>query len=538
MKKIILLSTLFPFMAMATTYSIGDKVWYDKNQDWEQNLDEKGYPDVKVNLFNENGEKIKSTITNEDGAYQFSNIPEGEYTVGITPPQGISLVTEAPIQLWLEENRHDINFGIFKPIAYSVSGNIWNDKNSDWEMRRDEPKVANVTVELYNAKGKKIATTKTNSKGVYKFSKLSEGEYSVKVIETQSLKMITESPLELWVESNQNNINFGVFTSTVSTPAITREQLISMINSNEDVTKVNTSEITDMHDLFKYKKRFNQDISNWDVSNVTNMNRMFANAIYFNQDISKWDVSKVTNMNSMFSNYKSLFNQPLNSWDVSNVTSMVYMFSLNTVFNQPLDKWDVSKVTDMRNMFHRAKKFNQPLNNWNVSNVTNMEDMFESAIHFNQPLNSWNVSNVTNMKNMFYGTSFNQPLNNWDVSNVTTMYSMFSRTNFNQPLDGWNVSNVTNMYFMFLDARSFDQPLNSWDVSKVTIMRQMFHGAYSFNQPLNNWNVSNVTNMIEMFKGADDFNQNISNWDVSKVKSYGDFADSSVLKEAYQPKFK
>ena len=36
-----------------------------------------------------------------------------------------------------------------------------------------------------------------------------------------------------------------------------------------------TSLITDMSNLFGFKRDFNDDITNWDVSSVTNMSRMF-----------------------------------------------------------------------------------------------------------------------------------------------------------------------------------------------------------------------------------------------------------------------
>jgi len=42
---------------------------------------------------------------------------------------------------------------------------------------------------------------------------------------------------------------------------VTREQLIQMIQNNEDVSNVDTSEITDMSCLFKNNKKFNQNIS-------------------------------------------------------------------------------------------------------------------------------------------------------------------------------------------------------------------------------------------------------------------------------------
>jgi len=658
MKKLIFLS-LLPLMAMAN-YSIGDKVWYDKNQDWVQNADEPGYANIKVQLLNESGNVLKSTKTNKNGLYQFKNIPIGEYRVTVIPPKGANIVTEAPLELWLSENRHDINFGLFKPISYSISGTVWNDQNKNWAMDNDEPKASNVIVDLYNDKGKKLATTKTNAKGNYQFSKLKTGEYRVKVLNRNNFSIITESPIELWLSKNRHNINFGIFkpvtyslsgtiwndknqdwamgasepkvanvtvelwdgnnnkiastktdshgvylfqnqslgeykvkvlttnklsivtesplelwlsenrdmldfgvlTSNISTSFVTRKQLISMIKDGEDVTKVNTSKITDMHDLFSKNIAFNQNISGWDVSNVTNMENMFGELHHFNQNINKWDVSNVTNMSGMFTSNTN-FNQVLNKWDVSNVTDMSGMFSYCSNFNQPLNNWNVSKVTDMGAMFFNAPKFNQPLNNWDVSKVTNMNGMFLGS-NFNKPLDNWNVSNVTNMISMFSHTKqFNQSLNNWDVSNVNYMSDMFfASKNFNKPLNNWDVSKVSYFSAMFLGAKSFNQPLNnwdvssakymigmfngatnfnqninSWDVSAVTHMSSMFYGATKFNQPLNNWDMSTVTNINSMFQKASKFNQNISNWNVSNVTQHSQAFNLCPIKENFKPNF-
>ena len=80
-----------------------------------------------------------------------------------------------------------------------------------------------------------------------------------------------------------------------------------------------TSEVTDMSDLFKRKLEFNQDIGSWNVSKVTNMEYMFYCAESFNQDIGGWDVSNVTNIQAMFYAAES-FNQDIGSWDFSKVT--------------------------------------------------------------------------------------------------------------------------------------------------------------------------------------------------------------------------
>ena len=67
-------------------------------------------------------------------------------------------------------------------------------------------------------------------------------------------------------------------------------------------------------------------MSGWDTSNVTNMRQMFQSALSFNQDISDWETSSVDNlveagedqqggMKEMFS-YTPMFKQNLSCWDV------------------------------------------------------------------------------------------------------------------------------------------------------------------------------------------------------------------------------
>ena len=198
-----------------------------------------------------------------------------------------------------------------------------------------------------------------------------------------------------WSEVGDTGVIDGV-TYTV----VDLSTLNTMINNGDDVTKVCTSLVTNMSDMFSGSS-FNQPIGNWDVSNVTDMSAMFA--------------------------YATAFNQPIDNWDVSNVTNMSYMFSQATAFNQPIGNWDVSNVTDMNYMFYRAEAFNQPIGNWDVSNVTTMYSMFSNlegySTAFNQPLGNWDVSSVTDMGYMFaWAYSYNQNLSSWDVNNVTYCY--------------------------------------------------------------------------------------------------------------------
>ena len=102
--------------------------------------------------------------------------------------------------------------------------------------------------------------------------------------------------------------------------------LETMIQNGDDVTRVCTSRILDMADIFYndgQEENFNQNISSWDVSNVTNMGSMFKFLESFNQDLSSWDVGNVTNMNRMFDGALE-FNSDLSSWNVDNVTDCYF----------------------------------------------------------------------------------------------------------------------------------------------------------------------------------------------------------------------
>ena len=144
--------------------------------------------------------------------------------------------------------------------------------------------------------------------------------------------------------------------------------LRAMVDNGLAITRIATTKVTNMAEMFYTNWTFNQNIGNWDLSNVIDMNFMFYYATSFNQDLSSWDVSSVTDMSYAFSCPD----------DYSN-------------FNQDLSSWDVSSVTDMNSMFWGADFFNQNLSSWNVDGVTNCEDFSTDA-----PLTEENTPNFTN----------------------------------------------------------------------------------------------------------------------------------------------
>ena len=230
----------------------------------------------------------------------------------------------------------------------------------------------------------------------------------------------------------------------VSYTVVDNALLKSMADNNDDLTKVVTTRVTVVYQLF-YNTDFNQDIGNWDTSNIYDWTGMFYNASSFNQNISSWDTSNALDMRGMFHGAIA-FNQEIGGWNTSSVTKMNDMFTRASLFNQPIGDWNTSNVENMDAMFKGASAFNQDIGRWDTSSVLSMSEMFYSAPAFNQEIGNWNTSAVTNMESMFQNAeNFNQDIEDWDVLNVANMISMFNKAVvFNQDLKGWCVTNITS----------------------------------------------------------------------------------------------
>ena len=114
------------------------------------------------------------------------------------------------------------------------------------------------------------------------------------------------------------------------------------------------------------------------IGTLTNLSYMFSDTdLYYIGDLSKLDTSKVTDMSYLFYQNKTyeFDDNSVITWDTSNVKNMSYLFSESSITKFPdISKWNTSNVTNMKAMF--SMNINHPtlpdISKWDVSNVTDM----------------------------------------------------------------------------------------------------------------------------------------------------------------------
>ncbi|MDX9708223.1 MAG: SdrD B-like domain-containing protein [Trichloromonas sp.] len=176
------------------TGSIGDFVWNDLDRDGIQDANESGIGGVTVTLLM-GGETVATTTTDADGAYLFSGLCAGDYTVTVATPDGYMPSPSlqggdaaldsngSPADVALStDNSSDltIDFGFYPPCTGSIGDFVWNDTNNNGVQDAGEMGIAGVKVELYTCTDASVATTFTDANGYYSFTNLMPGDYYVK----------------------------------------------------------------------------------------------------------------------------------------------------------------------------------------------------------------------------------------------------------------------------------------------------------------------------------------------------------------------
>ena len=182
----------------ADDYSIHGLVYRDGDRNETHGATEKGYANQTVELRDKDGKVVATTTTDENGAYSFTKLPAGDYTVKVVKdgaltdldqtedPDSTKDSTSGVISLGNDHRTEtDVNFGYI--ANNSINGTIYRDGDRDGKKGDTEGRYSGVTVQLLDKDGKVIGTTTTDKDGKYSFEHLPDGTYSVKVVKDGAL---------------------------------------------------------------------------------------------------------------------------------------------------------------------------------------------------------------------------------------------------------------------------------------------------------------------------------------------------------------
>ncbi|WP_319922105.1 SdrD B-like domain-containing protein, partial [Neolewinella agarilytica] len=186
------------------TASLGDFVFLDNDADGQQDADEEGVNGVTVNLLDEDGNVLESTVTvdnpdtGEPGYYEFDELTPGTpYVVEFVAPDGnefspqdegddatdsdANITTGQSDAIVLEsgENNETIDAGVYEEA--SLGDYVFLDTNADGQQDADEEGINGVTVNLLDEDGNVLETTMTadnpdtGEAGYYEFDELTPG---------------------------------------------------------------------------------------------------------------------------------------------------------------------------------------------------------------------------------------------------------------------------------------------------------------------------------------------------------------------------
>lgn len=177
------------------------RVWVDRDGDGLEEAGEAPRSGITVNLLNADGTPTgRTTTTDANGEYLFTEVVAGNYRVEFIIPPGLKLTlpnvpgneaidsdpTSAAgitgiVSVVPATTTRDVDAGVYVPA--SLGDRVFTDLDADGVQDAGEAGLSGVTVNLLAADGVTVlATTTTNGAGNYNFADLAPGQYGVQVV--------------------------------------------------------------------------------------------------------------------------------------------------------------------------------------------------------------------------------------------------------------------------------------------------------------------------------------------------------------------
>ena len=310
-----------------------------------------------------------------------------------------------------------------------------------------------------------------------------------------------------------------------------------------DVSTFNTSNVTNMGEMFAYTGLESLDISKFNTSNVTDMYLMFIGSINLTSiDLSSFNTEKVTNMNSMFMNSLVLQSVDVSSFTTSNVTDMDNMFyncpALKTIYAG--SGWVTKSVTAGDQMFNYSTSlvggagtvydanhtdYTYAHIDGGTANPGYFTDKNAAPAGTAEP---YAVLSADGLTVTFYYDDQKTARGGMDINNSSI------DDNSNSPYGSATTAVIdasfadyrptsTNYWFMQCTALTSISGMENLKTDSVTSMNMMFNSCHNLTSiDVKGFNTENVTDMLGMFCACQNLTSlDLSSFNTEKVEDMG-----------------
>ena len=225
-------------------YNLGGTIYRDSDASYSKGDDEQRFKGVTVALLNEDGTPVldangqpMTAVTDENGAYQFEGLAPASYRVVIVDPDKGDLAGLLPTQAYTgrgatqaavtisDASVQGVDFGLVAPAT--IGDRVWDDKNANGSDE-GEPGIGGVTVILTDANGAEVARTTTDANGIYRFTGLIPGTYTVSIEVPDGYTAATTSATVTVGEGEENlDVDFPLTLIPAPTPSQAHKVLVN-----------------------------------------------------------------------------------------------------------------------------------------------------------------------------------------------------------------------------------------------------------------------------------------------------------------------
>ena len=178
---------------------IGDRIWFDENENGIQDTGEIGLSDVRLTLQDCNGLSIATDITDANGNYLFPDVLAGDYVICIEENYrefriASSLIVNGNCTDCFRHEGQDTDLSLDFELIYEkavVDTKIFIDDNGNGLREDSETPVEGIRTELFTCDGELVGTDFTDPIGGSWFPNLCAGEYFIRVTIGDEFEFIT-----------------------------------------------------------------------------------------------------------------------------------------------------------------------------------------------------------------------------------------------------------------------------------------------------------------------------------------------------------